>query len=67
MKFFMSDHVEVKPGKDGISVITIALPSHLVADVVEIIDMLLYAARWLRTRTRSAEAIAKARQFYKMD
>lgn len=62
MPFYMHEHAKVEPGSDGISIITVKVPSHMVAEVVDLLDRLLYMARWFRTRTRAADAIFRARQ-----
>lgn len=64
MKFYMHEHAEVSPGPDGVSIVTVKIPSHMVTEVMELVDLLLYMSRWLRTRSRAAEAIYKARQLH---
>lgn len=62
MRLFMSEYVTVEPGEDGVSIITARIPSHMFTEVMELADQLLYMARFLRTKSRAAEAISKARQ-----
>jgi hypothetical protein len=62
-RFYINDHVQIEECENGVSKVTALLPSHMVADVVEVLDHLLHIARWMHTRTRAAEAIYLSRRF----
>jgi len=65
-RFYMSDHVTVEEGLDGVSLVSVRLPSHMVADIIELVDQLLHISRWLSTRTRAAESMYLVKRFKKL-
>ncbi len=62
-RFYVNDHVQIEECENGVSLVSARIPSHMVADVIEIIDIMMHIARWLNTRTRIAEASYLARRF----
>jgi hypothetical protein len=62
-RFYINDHVQIEEGENGVSKVTALLPSHMAADMIEVLEQLLHIARWMHTRTRSAEAVYLARRF----
>lgn len=63
-RFYISDHVKVEEcDEQGVSLVSCRLPSHLVADIIEVLDQLLHIARWMHTRTRAAESVHLVRRF----
>ncbi|TLN03804.1 hypothetical protein FDZ73_06370 [bacterium] len=65
-RFYISDHVKVEEQGDGVSLVSCRLPSHLVADIIEVLDLLLHISRWMHTRTRAAESSYLAKRFKKL-
>lgn len=62
MNFYLMDHIKIEPGEDGISVVTAKVPSYMVGEILSLITNMEHIARVLRTKTRSMEAISKARE-----
>lgn len=62
-RFYISDHVKVEESENGKSRVTCVLPSHLVADIVEMLDTIIHLARWVHTRSRAAEAAYLSKRF----
>ena len=58
----MHDHVDVKPGRNGTSVVTFTVPTDRLESVLSFIDMLVYMGCWLKTKDRSNRAISVARR-----
>ena len=65
-RFYISDHVEVEEKENGVSLVSVRLPSHMVADIIEVLDGLLHIARWMHTRTRAAESMYLVKRFKKL-
>lgn len=62
-RFYISDHVRVEETENGMSRVSCVLPSHLVADIVEMLDTILHLARWVHTRSRAAESVYLSKRF----
>lgn len=65
-RFYISDHVKVEEQENGISLVSCRLPSHMVADIIEVLDQLLHIARWMHTRTRAAESMYLVKRLKKL-
>lgn len=62
-RFYISEHVQVEETESGVSLVSCRLPSHLVADIVEMLDTILHLSRWVHTRSRASEAVYLSRRF----
>jgi len=52
MKFFMHNHVEVEELPDAHTLIKIRVHNSLALDLIELLDNLFHAARWIKIRTK---------------
>lgn len=57
MRPHIGDFCKIESGDDGISIVTLRLSTIDCEAVVYLIEELLHASQWLRTRCRVAEAI----------
>lgn len=59
MQFFMSDYCTIKRGPSGFSTVTITIPQEMARDLVDLVEILLHATRWVRTKNIAVQSIVK--------
>lgn len=63
-RYGITDRVKIQECENGISLVTVHLPSYMVADLIEVADIMLQIARWMRHKTYSSEAEYLAKRFH---
>ena len=62
--YSITDSVKVEEAENGTSLVSARIPSYMVADIIETLELLQQIARWLHMRTRSHEAEYLAKRFH---
>jgi hypothetical protein len=61
MNFFISEHCKIERTEGDVAVVTVRVPLKDLDSVIDLVNHIFHAARWLRTRSKAYENLGVIR------